>query len=342
MAKRDKDCMLPGQWRCLLRCCAIGAALFASVLRTDAQEGSTAYEFLKIPVSAHSAALGGNNVSIVEDDATLLFTNPALLVNVTDKTLNFNYTSYISSTTNLSAAFTKTAGERGAWALGARLLSYGDLTETDENFNEMGSFSASDIAIQGGYSYLFTDKLSGGVMGKVLMSKYGEYSSVALGVDLGLNYYSEDSGWSLGLVAQNLGGQVDPLHEKNEALPFGLVFGVSRDFTNAPVRVSLTFSDLTHWSEDYYYSIGNEKLSFGKRFINHLSLGADIFPSSATWIALGYNFRRAYEMKVNDSSHWAGFSIGAGLAIKKFKVGLAYGKYHVAASSVLVNASFSL
>ena len=76
--------------------------------------------------------------------------------------------------------------------------------------------------------------------------------------------------------------------------------------------------------------------------MNHVSIGADIFPSASTWLAVGYNFRRAYEMKVNDTSHWAGFSLGGGLSVKKFKIGVAYGKYHVAASSIIVNASFSL
>jgi len=46
-------------------------------------------------------------------------------------------------------------------------------------------------------------------------------------------------------------------------------------------------------------------------------------------------------MKVADSSHWAGFSVGAGLALKKVKFGVAYGKYHIAASSVLCNLSYT-
>ena len=61
----------------------------------NAQEGSTGYQFLEIPTSAHAAALGGNNISIIEDDASLMFTNPALLVNTSDKTLNLDFTSYI-------------------------------------------------------------------------------------------------------------------------------------------------------------------------------------------------------------------------------------------------------
>ncbi len=299
--------------------------LSVGVLTVSAQTGDTGYEFLRIPVSAHSAALGGNNVSAIEDDVTLMYTNPALLTNVSDKSLNFNYLSYIAETNKLSASFAMHAGERGTWAVGAQLLDYGDMTETTADKVELGTFSAKDIALQGGYSYMFNDYWSGGAMGKMLLSNYGEFSSVALAVDLGVNYYSENSGWSLGLVAQNLGGQVDALHEDTEKLPFNLVLGASKDFANAPIRVSVTVTDLTDWDDG-----------------TPISIGADIFPSSTTWVALGYDMRRAKQMKVLDDSHWAGFSIGGGLAIKKFKLGVAYGKYHVGASSLMFNLGYSL
>ena len=293
----------------------------------NAQEGDTGYQFLQVPTSAHSAALGGVNVSIIEDDPTLVFTNPALLANVSDKTLNLNFTSYISSTSKLSAAFAKQAGERGTWAVAAMLLNYGKMTETNENFEELGEFSAKDISIQGGYTYLFSDYWSGGVQGKVIMSNYGEFKSTALGVDLGINYYDADHGLSVSLVGQNLGGQVKALYETNEKLPFNLVAGISKDLANAPIRLSLTFDNITDWDE--------------KKPINHLTFGADIFPSSTTWVAVGYNPRRGNEMKIGDSKHWAGLSLGAGLTLKKLKIGLAWGKYHVAASSLLINASYT-
>jgi len=305
-----------------------------------AQTGSTGYEFLNIPTSAHSAALGGNNVSIIEDDATLLFNNPALLANVTDKTLNLNFMTYMSGSNKLSAAFAKQWGERGTWAVAAQVLNYGKMTETNENFEEIGSFSANDIGIQGGYTYLLNDQWSGGVQGKVLLSNYGDYNSVALAVDLGVNYYHEDNGISFALVAQNLGGEVSPLYEKAQKLPFNLVMGFSKEFANAPFRISVTADQLTHWDEDYF-AVSGESISGSKRFLNHFALGADFFPSAQTWVAIGYNFRRAYEMKVLDKSHWAGISLGAGLSIKKFKVGVSYGKYHVAASSIIANVSYS-
>lgn len=305
------------------------------------QTGTTAYEFLNIPTSAHSAAVGGNAVALIENDITLLYDNPALIANVSNKTLNFNYISYMNGSSKLSSSFATQIGHRGNWAIGAQLINYGSMTETTSGYEEIGEFNANDIDIQGGYTYMFTNQITGGVQGKVLMSNYGDYSSIGLVVDLGVNYYNSRSGLSIGLVAQNLGGQVDPLYEDSEKIPFNLVFGISKQFPNAPIRLNLNLSDLTHWNSSYYVISGN-KISSSKRALNHLSLGAEVFPSKQTWIALGYNFRRAYEMKVIDSSKWAGFSIGAGLSLKKFKVGVAYAKYHIASSSLLINVSYSL
>ncbi len=327
--------------KCMKRIIAVLTLLYIFT-ESDAQEGSSAYSFLDIPVSAHSAALGGNNVSIIEDDITLMYTNPAALANVSDKTLNLNFTSYFSGTSKLSAAFAKASGERGTWAAAAEYLNYGSMTETNESHEELGKISAKDFGLMGGYCYSFSDKWVGAAIGKALFSNYGNYSSIGLGVDLGVNYFDEANGLSLGLVARNLGGQVKAFEDKYEAMPFNLVFGISKDLNKAPIRISLTLSDLTHWSNEYYSSYTGEDLSFGKILMNHVALGVDIFPTKTTWVAVGYNFRRAYEMKVNDSSHWAGFSIGGGISIKRFKIGIAYGKYHVASSSILANASFSL
>ena len=55
---------------------------------SHAQESNSVFNFLEMPVSAHSTALGGRNISLIEDDASLVFSNPALLSSVSDKTLN--------------------------------------------------------------------------------------------------------------------------------------------------------------------------------------------------------------------------------------------------------------
>ena len=43
-----------------------------------------------------------------------------------------------------------------------------------------------------------------------------------------------------------------------------------------------------------------------------------------------------------DSNHGAGFSVGAGLQLERFKLHVAYAKYHVSANSLLINVSYAL
>ena len=135
--------------------------LIFSVLR--AQDGTSAFQFLKLPFSAHASALGGENISIIEDDLTMAVQNPALLSCV---------------------AFARTAGERSTWAITAQYVDYGELKETTEENIETGTFSAKDISISGIYTYDLSDYWSGGVRTNFIFSYYDKYSSFAICIDL--------------------------------------------------------------------------------------------------------------------------------------------------------------
>lgn len=294
-------------------------------------DSQTEYNFLRLPASAHATTLGGDNVTVIDDDEALIFNNPALLSSVSDKTINFNYMNYMSGSNALSASFDHAVGDRATWAVSAQLLDYGKMKEVDEQNVQTGEFSAKDIALAGYFSYLLTDRVAGGIAAKFITSYIGDYNAIAVGVDLGLNYYDPDREWSVSLVFKNLGGELKAYDETYGKLPFDIQLGVSKRFVNTPFRVHATLVDLNH--PQY-------------KFFNHVVLGADILLGESFWIGGGYNFRRADEMKVSssdgDSSHGAGFSLGAGLTLERFKVGVAYGKYHVSSSSITATIAYSL
>ncbi len=308
------------------------ALLFAVfAITATAQESQTEYNFLRLPVSAHAAALGGENITIIEDDPALMFSNPALAASVNDKTIGLSYMNYMDGVNYMSASFNKILKEKATLAGGIQYVSYGKMKQTDENNVQSGEFSASDIAIDAIFSYQLSERIVGGITAKFIMSYIGSYSSMAAGIDLGVNYYDPDREWSISAVAKNLGGEVKAYDEEFGKMPLDLQVGVSKTFTALPVRLSATLVDLTH----YNYS-----------FKNHIILGADVLLSQSLWIGAGYNFRRVEEMKISDgeseSSHGAGLSFGAGLNLERFKLNVAYGKYHVSSSSLVVNAAFSL
>ena len=106
-----------------------------------AQESRTAYNFLRLPVSAHEAALGGENITITDDDQSLIFSNPALLVNTSDKTIGLNYMNYMSGVNTASAAFNRVVGEKAAWAVSGQFLDYGKMREVDVNNVQMYKYA---------------------------------------------------------------------------------------------------------------------------------------------------------------------------------------------------------
>ena len=307
--------------------------LFALILAmvSHGQESQTAYNFLRLPVSAHGAALGGENITLIEDDPSLIFSNPALLTSVSDGTIGLNYMNYMAGVNTASATYSKVVKDRMTIGGSAQYMGYGTMKEVDANNVQTGEFSARDISLAGYLSYNLTQRLSGGIAAKWITSYIGGYNSIAMCVDLGLNYYDSDRDLSISAVARNLGGQLKAYDEEYERLPYELQAGVTKKFTGAPLRLYATFLDLTHWDD---------------KFINHLAVGADILLSEQIWVGGGLNFRRTNQMKISDgeqdSSHGAGLTLGAGVNLDRFKINLSWGKYHVSSSSIIANVSFNI
>ena len=304
-----------------------------------AQEG--VFNFLRLPFSAHVAAHGGNDISLIEDDVTLAFNNPALLINASDNTLHLNYMTYISDSKVAGAMYNKVFGERSVGAVAARYVDYGSFDGFDENNSATGSFAAKDIEVKLLYSYLLSDRFSGGVSGKFITSGYESYNSIALGVDLGLNYYNEDSEFSASFVLANLGGQVKAFDDKTEKLPFDMQFGFSKRLSHAPIRVSVTLNNLNHWSKDYFYNADGSEDNFSEMLLKHAVFGADLLLGQNFQVSLGYNYRISQELSVAGSK-WDGLTAGANLSIKRVKLGASYSKLHVSSSSFLFNISYAL
>ena len=303
--------------------------LFSYEIR--AQESETVYNFLRLPVSAHAAALGGDNITIDDDDPTMVFHNPALVSNVSDRSLNLNYMTYMEGVKVASASFVKALRQRATWAVEAQYVDYGSMKQTTAENEVIGKVSAKDIAVGGTFTYALSNKIAGGVTAKFVSSSLAGFNSIGMAVDLELNYLNPELGLSVSAVARNLGGQLKAYEDDFEKLPFDLQLGVSKRLGESPLRFSVTMTRLHDWDD---------------KFVNHLVFGAEAFLADNIWIGGGLNPRRSDEMKISDgeteSSHGAGLSFGGGLQLERFKLQLAYGKYHVSASSLIINITYTL
>lgn len=294
-------------------------------------DSQTSYNFLRLPLSAHAAALGGDNITMTDDDVMMMFHNPALITGTSVGTLGLQYMNYMSGCNNVSAAYNMLVKEKWNIGIGIDYMGYGSIRHTDADNNDMGTYNASEMAFYGTLGYELASNLAGGISLKYVYGNISSYNSMAVAVDLGLNYYLPESEWSFGIAVKNLGGQIMAYDEKFEALPLDVQAGVSKRLIGSPVRLSATLSDLNHL--DY-------------KFLNHLCLAAEFIVSDEIYVGGGYNFRRADEMKVQEgteglSARGAGLSFGGGINLEKIKINLAYSKLHVSNASLIANLAYT-
>ncbi len=323
----------------------LSAILFCLTVSVMAQQSEAAYKYLRFPASARVNALGGNNVSLVENDVSLVFQNPSLLGTEMNKNVNVTYMSYMADISMGSAVFAKNITPISAFAVGANYVSYGNFKGMDEGEVSTGDFNAKDIAINGMYSRDLTNKLRGGVTAKVLYSSYEQYTSTAIGFDVGLSYFVEKADFTLAVVAKNIGAQLSSYNEKRLALPWDLQIGLTRKLSNAPIRISVTGQYLNQWNFDRVNAanqITDEKQSFVPTLFKHFVFGVELLPSNSFWIGVGYNPKVHSDLKLQNGNKMGGFNIGAGLKAKKVSVGFAIAQYYPSATSYQLSLTMDL
>ena len=317
-------------------------------LNCFAQEGASAYSFLEVPSSSHAFALGGANITVIDDDINLMEQNPALLGPEIDMQVGFNYMHYLGASNFAGVRYGMAAGDRGAWSIGIQYLGYGTMSQTEADGSVVGTFSPQDVVFSGMYAHDFTDRLRGGINVKMIYSSYEQYTAFAMATDLGLNYYDPDHDMSLSLVLKNLGGQIKRFDNDYDRLPFDIQLGWMQRLGSSPFQLSITAWHLNKWNLPYYdmEDNGSEirvlKQSFMSNLFRHLVFGLQYAPSDKFYIALGYNYKTRTDMSTYNRNILSGFSIGAGLKVKSFALGVAYAQPHKSGSSIMLNLSTNL
>lgn len=314
---------------------------------SHAGDSSPAYNFLNIPSSVTSYGQGGLNISSVNDDVNNIDVNPALLGPEMEKAIGLNYMHYVGGSNFAGARFANRATDRSAWSVGLQYFGYGSMKAADETGVIYGEFSPKDISVSATYSHDLSDRWRGGATVKLLYSAYDEYNALAIATDLGVNYYDPEHDLSLSAVVANLGGQVKRFTDAYDRLPIDVRLGWSQSFGTFPVRFSVTAWNLTKWRLPYYETgDGTEaprlKDNFGSNLFRHLIFAVDFVPSTNFNISLGYNYKTRTDMSTYSRSILSGFTIGAGLKVKMFGVGIAFAQPHKSATTLMVNISTSL
>ena len=306
--------------------------LFVSILPVSAQikgAGSSVFHFLNLPASARLNALGGENVSISDDDISMAFINPALLTAHTDKVLQLNYAYYLAGTMFGSVMYGHNYKEN-YFAAGVHYLDYGQMAYADEFGNLLGTtFTAKDICVNLMYARQLGPQFRVGATLKPIFSVYEQYNSFALGADIGGHFQTEDSTFQMGLALRNIGWQLKSFYEEDygqhtEMLPLNLELGLNYRLAHAPLRFSLTIHNMQHWN----IAPAGEEVKWFDMLFRHTIWAVDIVPRSEKfYLTVSYNHRRQAEMNITNVRSMAGLGLGLGMKIYKFRLGFAMSQY---------------
>jgi hypothetical protein len=323
--------------------------VFAVSVLFAQDRGSATYQFLDMPISARVTALGGNLITVKDNDPTLGADNPALLNPTMDQQLALSYMNYFAGTHYGYSSYAKHLEGIGTFNAGVRYFSYGTFTETDERGNVLGEFSAGDYALTMGWGRAIDSSFSVGADFKVIYSAlYAGYSALALAVDIASAYTIEEKKITMSLVVKNIGREVVSYSKgERSAIPFEVQAGVAKQLANMPIRFSLIAHHLNRPDIRYDSPLSDETqdaLQFGEEedekkentfagnVFQHFIMNAEFIPTKNFNVRLGYNFNRRKEMRIDAKPGTVGFSWGLGFRISKFHISYARSAYHLAGS----------
>ncbi len=309
--------------------------------------GKNTFEFLDLPNAARVASLGGNVISIQDNDLNLVFHNPSLLNKEMSENFVLNYINYFSDINFGYVSYAKHIEKYGTFAAGLHYINYGKFIEADYTGQIIGEFTAAEYALNLMYARPLDSNFTVGANLKSIYSALDTYYSSGMAVDAGITYHNSKN-LTVALVIKNLGHQIKPYYEKNwEPLPFDIQVGISKRLGHAPFRFSILAQNLTNFKMRYELPESNNITQFDNDSIvkenkiekfadeaaRHFIFAAEFIPVENFYLRFGYNYQRRKELQLVTRAKLTGFSFGIGVRISKFHFSYGLATYHVAGAS---------
>lgn len=315
--------------------------------------GRHVYDFLNLTPSARVIALGGVNVSTIDEDVNFGYQNPALVTDSMDKQVSLSFANYLTDIGYGYASYSQRIKGIGNFHSGVHYVSYGTLQGADEFGNLTGEFKAGEFAWVIGLSRAYKRFHYGANLKFISSTLATGYSSTGIAADLGASYHSRDRLFSSGLVLRNFGTQLSTYTDvgEREPLPFEVIMGMSVKLKYMPLRFSLTATNLEHPNlifEDpnptpQFDLAGNliepENITLDNIF-RHFVFGGEFLLGNALRLRAGYNHLRRQELRAENRAGLTGFSLGVGIRVSRLAFDYGYSSY--GANSVFNAHLFSL
>ncbi len=282
--------------------------LFASQLYAG---NNSTFDFLRNDAGARASALGGSFL-LASNDPNTIFYNPSRMTTVATPQISFGYFKHLLDINSGHLSYAQELSGFGYIGGGIIYTNYGEFVKRNEFGDELGKFSANEIAMSVGYANQFNENLSYGASLKFIYSSIEKYKSTAVAVDWGVTYVVTPDKFQVGASLLNLGTQLDPYMNTKESLPTDLKVGASVKPEHLPLVINFSFNKLIEKQ--------NKFISRFKAF----SIGGEFLVTQNVQFRFGYNNERRTDLKIGKSAGLAGFSLGGGFIYNEYKFDYAF------------------
>lgn len=316
--------------------------------------GRGVYAFMNLPASSRQLAMGSNFISVVDNDVSLAWNNPAALNPRMHNHVFATYNNYVADINSGYFAYGRDFKKYGTFSFGLMYIDYGKFDGYTDAGLPTGTFNVQDQAFHLSWGKQWREKFRYGASIKYIYSIYESYVSNGLSTDISGIYDDTANMLTITAFARNIGFQAIPYGDtRRQPLPTEIAIAISKKLAHLPFRYNMVFHDLQ--TPDMRYTItqtgekdenGNEKehkMTMGDNILRHFTLGGEFNLSKNFVVRFGYNHMKRKEMTQEQKKGTSGFGWGLGFRISKFHISYGSASYFPGINgnqfSLLVNLS---
>ena len=296
--------------------------------------GSTSFSLLNLTFNARSAGLGGDFISVRDNDLNIGISNPCLLNSSMNKTMSLSSSLLAGGINYGMAGYGYQVNKIGSMASYIKYISYGTFSRTAVNGTAEGTFSPFEMIAGTSLGREINPRMAVGTSINLLYSQLEIYSALGASVDFSGTYHNDDKGFLVTVLAKNIGYQFKSYVKGNRALlPVEIQMAASYKVEHAPFRISILAHHLNKW--DITYSDPNliqtidpltgdtipvASAGFFEKLGRHFTYQLEVLMSKNIHLRFGFDYQQRKELALEQRPGIAGMSFGLGLHFSKFSL----------------------
>ena len=267
--------------------------------------GNSDYSLWQMTLGGKPAAMAGAFVASSCDLNGLLF-NPASIAGIDNREILFTAVDDFLDFKSGYLAYTQQWLQGRQVGVVCQYRDYGEIQETDIVGETIGTASSNDLAISTSIAQSFSERFSVGVSFKFIQSNLVQYTSSAVGTDIGVLYRIPSEKLGVGVAINNLGFALKKFDQDDIRMPVLYRIGVSKQLAHLPLQVNFNVNRFHH---------DQSNLTGGIFWM----MGGEFTLSDHLFLRLGYHSNGQNQKLGSTQDRAAGVSFGIGLSLKTYR-----------------------